>query len=84
MATKRSKPDFEAALAELEALVSRMEQGDISLEESLRLYEQGVNLSRICQGALRNAEQKVRILQEKQGQERISDFSNEEQDGINR
>lgn len=74
MATKHSKPDFETALTELETLVSRMEQGDINLEESLRLYEQGVKLSQICQGALRNAEQKVQILQEKQGQVQVSDF----------
>ncbi len=78
MATKRSKLNFEATLAELEALVSRMEQGDISLEESLHLYERGIKLSRICQEALRSAEQKVQILQEKQGQEQISDFPNEE------
>jgi exodeoxyribonuclease VII small subunit len=78
MVTKRNKLDFEAAIAELEVLVSRMEQGDISLEESLRLYERGVELSHLCQEALRNAEQKIQILQEKQGKEQISDFPSEE------
>jgi farnesyl diphosphate synthase len=78
MVTKRSKLDFETALAELETLVSRMEQGNVSLEESLQLYERGVKLSRICQDALRHAEQKVQILQEKQGQDHISDFPSEE------
>ncbi|ADE15865.1 exodeoxyribonuclease VII, small subunit [Nitrosococcus halophilus Nc 4] len=76
--TKRNKLDFEAALAELEALVSRMEQGDVNLEESLRLYERGVKLSHHCQEALRNAEQKIQILQQKQGKEQISDFPSEE------
>lgn len=78
MVTKRNKLDFEAALAELEVLVSRMEQGDVSLEESLRLYERGVKLSHLCQEALRNAEQKIQILQQKQGKEQISDFPSED------
>jgi exodeoxyribonuclease VII small subunit len=78
MVTKRNKIDFESALAELEALVSHMEQGDVSLEESLRLYERGVKLSHLCQEALCNAEQKIQILQEKQGKEQISDFLSEE------
>lgn len=79
IANRRNKPNFEAALTELEALVLRMEQGDISLEESLRLYEQGVKLSQICQEALHSAEQKVKILQEKekQAQDQLSEFSNE-------
>ncbi|ABA58496.1 exodeoxyribonuclease VII small subunit [Nitrosococcus oceani] len=75
---KRNKLDFESALAELETLVSRMEQGEVSLEESLRLYERGVKLSQLCQETLRDAEQKVQILQQKQGKEQINDFPNEE------
>lgn len=53
---------FEESLAELEQLVERMEQGDPSLEESLRLFERGVSLTRACQKALQEAEQKVRTL----------------------
>ena len=61
--TDNSKtPDFEKALAELEALVDKMEQGDISLEDSLACFERGMALTRQCQEALKNAEQKVRIL----------------------
>ena len=59
---KQAAPDFEAALAELEAIVQRLEQGDISLEESLRQFERGVVLTRSCQKALRQAEQKIRVL----------------------
>jgi exodeoxyribonuclease VII small subunit len=50
--------DFERSLAELEALVGRLEQGDLPLEESLRSFERGVELTRACQAALARAEQK--------------------------
>lgn len=53
---------FEQALAELEDLVERMESGELSLEESLASFEKGVALTRNCQKALSEAEQKVRIL----------------------
>jgi exodeoxyribonuclease VII small subunit len=68
-------PDFESALAELEALVERMEQGDVSLEESLQLFERGVNLTRTCQLALKAAEQKVQILLEKTPTAEAEDFN---------
>lgn len=54
--------DFEHALQELEELVGRMEQGDLSLEESLKSFERGIKLTRACQKALREAEQTVEIL----------------------
>jgi exodeoxyribonuclease VII small subunit len=60
--TKAATPDFESALAELEEIVRRLEQGELSLEESLRQFERGVALTRNCQKALRQAEQKIRIL----------------------
>ena len=53
---------FEQSLSELEALVERMESGDLSLEESLGAFEQGIALTRSCQQALQAAEQKVEIL----------------------
>lgn len=56
--------DFEKALAELESLVERMEQGDLSLEASLEEFERGIALARQCQQALQQAEQKVRLLTE--------------------
>jgi exodeoxyribonuclease VII small subunit len=59
---KQESFDFETALQELEGLVSRMERGELTLEESLRCFERGIELTRACQGALRNAEQKVEIL----------------------
>ena len=60
-------PDFEKSLAELEQIVERMEQGELSLDESLKQFERGVALARSCQTALQQAEQKVEILLRKQG-----------------
>ena len=54
--------DFETSLDELEQLVEKMEHGDMSLEESLAAYERGVGLYRRCQGALEQAELRVRLL----------------------
>ena len=55
MAKKRTDtPNFERSLQELEALVEKMEQGDLSLEDSLSHFERGVQLSRTCQQALRS------------------------------
>jgi exodeoxyribonuclease VII small subunit len=60
-------PDFERSLAELEAIVEKLEQGDLSLDESLRHFERGVQLTRVCQSALKQAEQKVEVLLRKSG-----------------
>ncbi|HSP00896.1 MAG TPA: exodeoxyribonuclease VII small subunit [Thioalkalivibrio sp.] len=54
--------DFEQALGELETLVERMEQGELSLEASLAEFERGIALARQCQQSLAVAEQKVRLL----------------------
>ncbi|MAX57042.1 MAG: exodeoxyribonuclease VII small subunit [Alcanivoracaceae bacterium] len=61
---KNTAPALETALDNLETLVERMESGDLTLEESLKAFEEGVRLSRECQQALQQAEQKVRILLE--------------------
>ncbi|HET7371437.1 MAG TPA: exodeoxyribonuclease VII small subunit [Gammaproteobacteria bacterium] len=55
-------PDFESALKELESVVAALEQGDISLDTALKHFERGVKLTRVCQQALTEAEQKVEIL----------------------
>ncbi len=60
--------DFEKSLDELEDLVERMEQGDSSLEDSLKDFERGIELTRNCQTALTEAEQKVQILLKKNGE----------------
>ncbi len=60
--------DFEKALADLESIVDKLEQGDLPLDESLKAFERGVELTRHCQVALKQAEQKVEILLRKTGQ----------------
>ncbi len=65
--TKESLPDFEAALRELETLVEQMERGELTLEESLCSFERGIELTRHCQRALEEAEQRVQLLTEKDG-----------------
>ena len=79
---KRSQklPDFETALAELETLVEKMEQGDQSLDESLKQFERGVQLTRSCQQSLKDAEQKVQILLTKNGKETLQPFDDENAD----
>jgi len=63
MATKKTtKFDFESSLKELESLVNTMERGGLSLEESLKLFAEGVTLTKKCQEAIKSAEQKVKIL----------------------
>jgi exodeoxyribonuclease VII small subunit len=63
-----SAADFERSLAELESIVDKLEQGDLSLDESLQQFERGVQLTRACQSALKQAEQKVEILLRKNGE----------------
>ena len=55
-------PKFEAALQRLEQIVQKLEKGDLPLEESLQLYEDGIRLSRLCHGKLEEAEGKVEML----------------------
>lgn len=65
MAKKKAAQGFEESLLELQALVERMESGSLSLEESLADFEKGIRLTRECQNALVDAEQKVQMLVEK-------------------
>ena len=61
MAAEKQKT-FEASLQELERIVRRLENGDLALEESLKLFEDGVKLSRECQERLNQAERRIEIL----------------------
>jgi len=57
--------DFEAAIAELESIVKKLEEGDLALEASLQLYERGVHLSRYCHAQLEESERRIEILNER-------------------
>ena len=54
--------DFEGAIAELESIVKKLEEGELPLEQSLALYERGVQLSRFCHARLEDAERRIEIL----------------------
>ena len=68
-------PQFERALEELEGLVDRLEGEDLTLEESLAVFERGIGLTRTCQQALDAAEQRVRILTEQSDSAEPEPFS---------
>lgn len=73
---KKSQP-FEDSMSELEHLVERMEQGQMPLEEALKTFERGIQLSRICQKALQDAEQKVQILMDDKNDLTFKPFTDE-------
>ena len=75
---KQEKFDFEVALEQLEELVSSMEDGELSLEESLQAFEKGIKLTRECQSALKNAEQKVQVLLNESGDTEAIDLEDVE------
>ena len=77
MAKKQSAFNFEKSLDELEQLVDHMEQGELSLEQSLKEFERGVELTRHCQTALQEAEQKVEILLQKSSDAELAPFSSD-------
>ena len=63
-AGKQDRPSFEGALAELEEIVAGMEAGQMPLEQSLAAYKRGAELLKFCQGALQDAQQQVKILED--------------------
>jgi len=73
-------PDFEQALSELEALVTRLERGDLPLEEALKSFERGVALTRACQAALTAAQQRVEILLQRGADAKLEPFTESEED----
>ena len=76
--TKKTETlDFEASMIELESLVERMENGEQSLEDSLKDFEHGIALTRSCQKSLQETEQKIQQLIKKNGQDELADFDEE-------
>jgi exodeoxyribonuclease VII small subunit len=73
---------FEQAMARLEAIVGELEKGDLPLDESLRIFEEGIRLSKSCLKVLEEAERKVEVLvQEKNGKKQLRAFSPDENEG---
>lgn len=85
MPRKKAVPkiDFEKSLSKLESIVEKLESGDQSLEESLKLFEEGIHLTRGCQQALQQAEEKITILTQQnqdwlpEAEESVGDFLDE-------
>ncbi len=80
MPKKTNVINFEKTFTELEELVKKMEGGDLSLEESLKYFERGILLTKNCQQALNKAEQKVRILLEKNNKNNLESFGSDNSD----
>ncbi|WP_417583073.1 exodeoxyribonuclease VII small subunit [Nitrincola sp.] len=78
MSDTDDKHSFETSMQRLEALVSQMEEGKLSIEESLQAFEEGIRLTRQCQQTLEQAEQKVKLLTEEAGEIKAVPFESHE------
>jgi exodeoxyribonuclease VII small subunit len=77
----KKKEKFEEALQKLEAIVAKMEEGDLPLEEALKAFEEGVRLAKFCTGKLDEAERKVeKLIRDQTGKIQTTPFSEEEDD----
>lgn len=79
MTKKTDSPSFEETLSELDSIVTEMENGDLPLEVALEKFERGIALSRQGQKSLEQAEQKISILLNEQGENALRPFSDDEQ-----
>ena len=79
MPKKSTLPDFETALTELEKIVEKMESGEQSLEDALKSFQRGIELTRTCQQGLKEAEQRVEKLLSENGGAQIEPYA-EDQD----
>ena len=70
--------NLEKALTDLEEIVEELESGDLPLEKAMKKFEEGIKLTRNCQAALKDAEQKVEILLKSAGGDELEDFEVEE------
>lgn len=75
---KELEPSFEAAMSELTKIVEEMEHSSLTLEDSLKNFERGVQLTRQCQSTLKDAEQHVKILIENNGQFELEKFKDQD------
>jgi exodeoxyribonuclease VII small subunit len=73
-----ASPSFEQAMSELEALVDDMEKGDLPLEQALQKFERGISLARTSQSMLKQAEQKVQMLMNENGQDVLVDLDSQD------
>ena len=79
MSAKKSI-DLEKALTSLEEIVEDLESGDLPLEKAMKKFEEGIKLTRSCQSALKDAEQKVEVLLRSAGGEELEEFLADDED----
>ena len=79
MAKKSELPDLEASLTEINSLIEKMEHGNLSLEQSLTQFERGITLIKHAQKILQTAEQKVQLLMKNNGDEKLTNYENNEE-----
>lgn len=78
--SKAKQPDLEKSLADINKLIEKMEHGELSLEQSLAEFEKGITLIKHCQKVLTEAEQKVNLLMEKNGQASLTPYHSDDED----
>lgn len=74
----KKEESFESKMQELEKIVSELEKGDLSLEDSLNKFETGIKISKDCNKLLEDAEKRITIILENDGELKEEDFSVEE------
>ena len=80
MTTRKKPKDFESAVERLEEITDKLEAGDVSLEESIKLYTEGLEIAGVCDKKLAATEKKIKIIQEKSGSPVEEEFEEEEDD----
>ncbi len=79
----KSSPKFEESLKRLETIVGRLEKGDLPLDESVKIFEEGIHLSKNCMKTLEDAERKIEILlKDKNGKKKAQPFSMDAEDEL--
>lgn len=78
--SKTKQPDLEKSLSEITKLIEKMEHGELTLEQSLAEFEKGITLIKHCQKVLTEAEQKVNVLMEKNGEASLSPYQPDDED----
>ncbi|MFC1475279.1 exodeoxyribonuclease VII small subunit [Candidatus Zixiibacteriota bacterium] len=77
MAASKKYKNYETALERLEEITELLESGEMSLEESIKLYTEGMEITKICDGQLKEAEKKIKIILEKNGELTEADFESD-------
>lgn len=79
MSAKPPMPNLESSLSEINKVIEQMEQGDLTLEQSLNCFERGISLIKHAQKILTEAEQKVQILMQTNGEDKLTDYEKNEE-----